>query len=85
MAATAWRSAPSCAWTNTLAAGLFRNWRHGLTCFLGNLLPIGMAFGVWGLWSGNVDLGLTVAIGIAFSVVIDDQYPLHQQIRACPT
>nr|WP_298112729.1 MMPL family transporter [uncultured Pseudomonas sp.] len=55
-----------------LAAGLFRNWRHGLTCFLGNLLPIGMAFGVWGLWSGNVDLGLTVVIGIAFSVVIDD-------------
>ena len=51
---------------------LFGAWRHGLACFVGNLLPIGMAFGVWGLLNGNIDLGLTLVLGIAFSVVIDD-------------
>ena len=51
---------------------LFGAWRHGLACFVGNLLPIGMAFGVWGLFNGNVDVGLTLVLGIAFSVVIDD-------------
>ena len=51
---------------------LFGAWRHGLACFVGNLLPIGMAFGAWGLLNGNIDLGLTLVLGIAFSVVIDD-------------
>lgn len=54
------------------AAWLFGNWRHALACFFGNLLPIGMAFGAWGWLNGNIDLGLTVVMGIAFSVVIDD-------------
>ena len=55
-----------------LVALLFGSWRHGLACFVGNLLPIGMAFGAWGLLNGNIDLGLTLVLGIAFSVVIDD-------------
>lgn len=50
----------------------FLSWQHGLASFVANLLPIGMAFGVWSLWSGNIDLGLTVVIGIAFAVVVDD-------------
>ncbi|SEL70309.1 hypothetical protein SAMN05216214_11837 [Atopomonas hussainii] len=54
------------------AAWLFGHVRHALTCFVGNLLPIGMAFGAWGWLNGNIDLGLTVVLGIAFSVVIDD-------------
>ena len=50
----------------------FRAWQHGVASFIGNLLPIGMAFGVWALLNGNIDLGLTVVLGIAFSVVVDD-------------
>lgn len=50
----------------------FRAWAHGVACFVGNLLPIGMAFGVWAWLNGNIDLGLTVVLGIAFSVVVDD-------------
>ncbi len=50
----------------------FLTWQHGLASFIANLLPIGMAFGAWSLWNGNIDLGLTVVIGIAFGVVVDD-------------
>lgn len=50
----------------------FFTWQHGLASFIANLLPIGMAFGIWSLWNGNIDLGLTVVIGIAFAVVVDD-------------
>lgn len=50
----------------------FLTWQHGLASFIANLLPIGMAFGAWSLWNGNIDLGLTVVIGIAFAVVVDD-------------
>lgn len=46
--------------------------RLGLITFVGNLVPIGMAFGVWSLLNGNIDLGLTLVLGISFSVVIDD-------------
>lgn len=44
----------------------------GLVSFTGNLIPIGMAFGAWGLLNGNIDVGLTMVLGIAFSVVVDD-------------
>lgn len=46
--------------------------RLGFASFIGNLLPIGMAFGAWGLLNGNIDLGLTIVLGISFSVVVDD-------------
>ena len=46
--------------------------RLGLASFVGNLVPIGMAFGAWGFLNGNIDLGLTIVLGISFSVVVDD-------------
>jgi len=46
--------------------------RLGFASFVGNLVPIGMAFGAWGLLNGNIDLGLTIVLGISFSVVVDD-------------
>lgn len=51
---------------------LFGALRLGLASFVGNLVPIGMAFGAWALWNGNIDLGLTIVLGISFSVVVDD-------------
>ena len=52
-----------------LAFGAFR---LGLASFIGNLVPIGMAFGAWAIINGNIDVGLTVVLGISFSVVVDD-------------
>lgn len=46
--------------------------RLGAASFVGNLVPIGMAFGAWGFFNGNIDLGLTIVLGISFSVVVDD-------------
>lgn len=46
--------------------------RLGVASFIGNLVPIGMAFGAWGFLNGNIDLGLTLVLGISFSVVVDD-------------
>ncbi len=51
---------------------VFRAFRLGLASFLGNLIPIGAAFGAWGIINGNIDVGLTVVLGISFSVVVDD-------------
>lgn len=60
----------------------FGAWRMGLASFTGNLLPIGMAFGAWGWLNGNIDLGLTVVLGIAFSVVVDDTIHFLSQYEA---
>ncbi|CBL43819.1 Predicted exporter of the RND superfamily [gamma proteobacterium HdN1] len=51
---------------------IYRYWVYAVACFVGNLLPVGAAFGVWAMINGNIDLGLTVVLGIAFSVVVDD-------------
>ncbi|MET1076633.1 MAG: MMPL family transporter [Pseudomonas sp.] len=51
---------------------VFGAWRLGFASFVGNLIPIGMAFGAWALLNGNIDLGLTLVLGISFSVVVDD-------------
>lgn len=60
----------------------FGAWRMGLASFTGNLLPIGMAFGAWGWLNGNIDLGLTLVLGIAFSVVVDDTIHFLSQYEA---
>lgn len=51
---------------------VFGAWRLGVASFTGNIVPIAMAFGAWGWLNGNIDLGLTLVLGIAFSVVVDD-------------
>lgn len=60
----------------------FGAWRMGVASFTGNLVPIGMAFGAWGWLNGNIDLGLTVVLGIAFSVVVDDTIHFLGQYEA---
>ncbi len=44
----------------------------GLVSLVPNLLPIGAAFGVWGLVSGQVGLGLSVVMGMTIGIVVDD-------------
>jgi len=49
-----------------------RNPRIGLLSLLPNLVPIGMAFGIWGLLVGEVGLALSVVSGMTLGVVVDD-------------
>lgn len=61
----------------------FGAWRIGVASFTGNIVPIGMAFGAWGWMNGNIDLGLTLVLGIAFSVVVDDTIHFIGKYEKC--
>lgn len=49
-----------------------RSWRIGLISLVPNLLPAGMAFGIWGLMVGQVGLSLSVVTGMTLGIVVDD-------------
>jgi predicted RND superfamily exporter protein len=49
-----------------------RTLRIGTISLLPNLVPIGMAFGIWGLWVGEVGLALSVVSGMTLGIVVDD-------------
>ncbi len=50
----------------------FRSLRLGLISLIPNLLPAGIAFGLWGIFNGNVGLALSVVTGITLGIVVDD-------------
>lgn len=49
-----------------------KSWRFGLISLLPNLAPAGIAFGIWGVYSGEVGLALSVVIGMTLGIVVDD-------------
>ncbi|ALS99457.1 efflux RND transporter permease subunit [Lacimicrobium alkaliphilum] len=49
-----------------------RSWRMGLISLIPNLLPAGIGFGIWGLLSGNINLGLSVVLSMALGIIVDD-------------
>lgn len=61
----------------------FRSLRIGGLSLLPNLIPIGMAFGLWGLLVGEVGLSLSVVSGITIGIVVDDTvHFLSKYLRA---
>ena len=49
-----------------------RSVRLGVLSFIPNLIPGAIAFGIWGLASGVVNLGLSIVIGMTLGIVVDD-------------
>jgi len=49
-----------------------RSVRFGLVSLLPNLIPAGMAFGVWGLLVSEVGMSLSVVTALTFGIVVDD-------------
>ncbi|WP_088329792.1 MMPL family transporter [Lacimicrobium sp. SS2-24] len=49
-----------------------RSWRMGVISLIPNLLPAGIGFGIWGLLSGNINLGLSVVLSMALGIIVDD-------------
>jgi predicted RND superfamily exporter protein len=49
-----------------------RSWKLGLISFIPNLLPAVVAFGVWAVLNGTVNLGLSIVIGMTMGIVVDD-------------
>lgn len=50
----------------------FRSLKLGLISLIPNLVPAGIAFGIWGLIDGQIGLGLSVVTGMTLGIVVDD-------------
>lgn len=60
-----------------------RSWRFGLISFLPNLVPAVLGFGIWGLFVGEINLGLSVVVGMTLGIVVDDTvHFLSKYLRA---
>lgn len=53
-----------------------RSWKFGLVSLLPNLAPAAIAFGLWGIFVGEVGLALSVVIGMTLGIVVDDSIHL---------
>jgi predicted RND superfamily exporter protein len=49
-----------------------RSVKHGLISLAPNLAPAIMAFGLWGIFVGQVGLGLSVIVSMTLGIVVDD-------------
>ncbi|MCP3668248.1 MAG: MMPL family transporter [Gammaproteobacteria bacterium] len=60
-----------------------RSVKIGIVSMLPNLIPMVMAFGVWGLFVGEVGLALSVVSGLTLGIVVDDTvHFLSKYLRA---
>ena len=55
-----------------LLAPVVRSWRIGAISLVPNLVPALVAYGVWGITVGYVDLGLSVVACMSLGLVVDD-------------
>lgn len=51
---------------------LFRSIKYGLICLIPNLVPIIIAFGIWGYLFGRINFGVACVAGLAIGIVVDD-------------
>jgi hypothetical protein len=49
-----------------------RSFSVGVISLIPNLLPIGMAFGFWGLLNGKIGLGLSLVAATSLGIIVDD-------------
>lgn len=60
-----------------------RSIRYGLISLIPNLTPIAVAFGVWGLIDGQIDMGISIVFGMTLGLVVDDTvHLLAKYLRA---
>ena len=60
-----------------------RNLKIGLISLVPNLMPAAMAFGLWGITSAKIDLGLSIVLGMSLGIVVDDTiHFLSKYLRA---
>jgi predicted RND superfamily exporter protein len=59
------------------------SWRYGLISLVPNLVPAGMAFGIWAIVDGEIGLGLSVVTAMTLGIVVDDTiHFLSKYLRA---
>ena len=59
------------------------SWRYGLLSLIPNLIPAGMAFGVWSIIDGEIGMALSVVTAMTLGIVVDDTiHFLSKYLRA---
>jgi predicted RND superfamily exporter protein len=51
---------------------VLRSVKLGLISLIPNIIPIGAAFGLWGIFNGNVGISVGTATGMILGIVVDD-------------
>ena len=60
-----------------------RSLKYGLISLIPNLVPAGMAFGIWAIFNGQVGLSVSVVIAMTLGIVVDDTiHFLSKYLRA---
>lgn len=49
-----------------------RSWKLGLLSLIPNLAPMGLAFGTWYFFVGEINFTMAVALGMTLGIVVDD-------------
>lgn len=49
-----------------------KSFKMGAISLLPNLLPAGIGFGIWGIYSGEVNLGLSIVLSMTLGIIVDD-------------
>ncbi len=60
-----------------------RSFKLGLLSLIPNIIPMAVAFGIWGMFKGQVGMGLSVVMGMTLGIVVDDTvHFLSKYLRA---
>ena len=60
-----------------------RSFKYGMLSLIPNVAPIAVAFGVWYLLKGEIDMSVAVVLGMTLGIVVDDTiHLLSKYIRA---
>ncbi len=57
---------------SVLLMSVYRSVKYGLISLLPNLVPALIAYGLWGIFVGYIDLALSVVICLSLGIVVDD-------------
>jgi predicted RND superfamily exporter protein len=78
-------------WGTLLAFGLItiamiialKSFKYGLISLLPNLIPAGMAMGIWSLTIGEVGFAISIVVAVTLGIVVDDSvHFLSKYVRA---
>ena len=58
-----------------IIAGVFRSVGYGVLTLFAIVLPVVVAFGLWGVTKGEVGIGLSIVAGVTLGIVVD--YTVH--------
>ncbi len=57
---------------SAILVGVLRSPKLGGLSLVPNLLPAGLAFGVWGMFVGELNMAVSMVSGMTLSIVVDD-------------